>query len=43
MIHNWCRPHYSHKRTPAMVMGLLQRPVKIVEILTVKAFAYIAS
>ena len=31
LSHNWCRPHWSHryKRTPAMVMGFIKRPVEI--------------
>ncbi|WP_148216055.1 IS1 family transposase [Acaryochloris marina] len=45
LIHNWCRSHYSHgyQRTPAMVMGFIQRPVKIGEVLTVRAFECLTS
>ena len=45
LIHNWCRPHWGHryKRTPAMVMGFIQRPVEITEIFMARGFECVTS
>ncbi len=42
LIHNWVRPHgrfTQKKTTPAMAMGLIDRPLAIAEILTPMAAA----
>ena len=38
LVHNWVRPHWglSKKTTPAMALGLYNRPVKMEELLTWK-------
>lgn len=40
LLHNWVRPHgrFSQKTTPAMVMGFIDRPLAISEILTSRGF-----
>ncbi len=40
MIHNWVRPHrgLGEKQTPAMAIGVIERPVTIVEILCSRGF-----
>lgn len=45
LIHNWCHTHWSHgyQRTPAMEMDFIQRPIKIVEVLTARGLECITS
>ena len=45
LIHNWSRPHWSlaKETTPAMVMGLYERPIPMEEFLTLRGFAAITN
>jgi hypothetical protein len=40
LLHNWVRPHWGlgKKKTPAMAMGFINRPVTISEILISRGF-----
>lgn len=40
LIHNWVRPHWGHggKRTPAMAMGFIARPITIAQLLLSRGF-----
>ena len=40
LIHNWVRPHWGHggKRTPAMAIGVITRPIEIAELLLSRSF-----
>jgi hypothetical protein len=40
LVHNWVRPHWglSKKTTPAMALGLYNRPMKMEELLTWRGF-----
>ena len=43
LVHNWVRPHWglAKETTPAMAMGLCDRPVSMLELLTKRGFASI--
>jgi hypothetical protein len=45
LIHNWVRPHWGLKKnhTPAMVMGYLERPITMLELLSSRGFEFITS
>ncbi len=40
LVHNWVRPHWglAKKTTPAMAMGLFDRPISMHELLTCRRF-----
>lgn len=40
LVHNWVRPHWGlrNKRTPAMAIGFIDRPLTITEILSSRGF-----
>lgn len=38
LLHNWVRPHWSSKLTPAVALGFINRPVTIEEMLLSRGF-----
>jgi hypothetical protein len=45
LVHNWVRPHWGLEKnqTPAMAMGYLERPVTMLELLSLRGFKYITA